>query len=75
MACVLGTQQQRLWCARAAQVITEESSFGRLAALRSLRFRSVFTVRSPGGVDATRECLRDNFDTFEELANSTWLPI
>ena len=58
-----------------SQVITEESSFGRLAALRSLRFRSVFTVRTPGGVDATRECSPGNFDTFEALANSTNLPV
>ena len=57
------------------QVITEESSFGRLAALRSLRFRSVFSVRSQGGMDATRECLPGNFDNFEALANSTNLPV
>ena len=64
-----------LRCTSARQVITEQSSFGRLAALRSLRFRSVFTVRSVGGKDATRECLRSNFDTFEVLANTTNLPV
>jgi hypothetical protein len=55
------------------QVITEESSFGRLAALRSLRFRSVYTMRSPEamaerGRNDSWECKRSEFDTFEEVA-------
>ncbi|KAK9919098.1 hypothetical protein WJX75_009394 [Coccomyxa subellipsoidea] len=55
------------------QVITEESSFGRLAALRSLRFRSVYTMRSPEAMaersrNDSWECKRSEFDTFEEVA-------
>ncbi|CAL8469091.1 g8632 [Coccomyxa elongata] len=64
------------------QVITERSSFGRLAALRSLRFRSVFTVRSAealaerGRNISTWECSRANFDGFEDVAvRHNWVKI
>lgn len=60
----------RIWV---LQVITEESMFGRLAALRSLRIRSVFTMRSPEamaerGRKTSLECMRENCDNLEEFA-------
>lgn len=67
--------------AAAGQIITEESSFGRLAALRSLRFRSVFTMRSPEATaersrNASWECMRENFDSFQEVAvNHPWVKV
>ena len=64
------------------QVITEESSYGRLAALRSLRFRSVYTMRSAeamaerGRNVSAWECTRENYDDFEEVAvNQPWVKI
>ncbi|EIE18113.1 hypothetical protein COCSUDRAFT_60600 [Coccomyxa subellipsoidea C-169] len=63
------------------QVITEESTFGRLAALRSLRFRSVYTIRgaeamAARGRNASWECVRSEFDNFEEVAvNHPWVKV
>ena len=64
------------------QVISERSSFGRLAALRSLRFRSVFTVRSAASLAergrniSAWECTRDQFDSFEDVAvRNSWVKI
>lgn len=58
------------------QVISERSTFGRLAALRSLRFRSVYTVREIAGQPQPLECKRSDFDDFEDVAvKQTWVKI
>ncbi|BDA45840.1 hypothetical protein COCOBI_07-6270 [Coccomyxa sp. Obi] len=64
------------------QIITEESSYGRLAALRSLRFRSVYTMRSAeafaerGRNVSAWECTRQNYDDFQEIAvRHPWVKI
>ena len=45
------------------QIITQSSSFGRLGALRSLKWHSIFTVR-----EATLTCDSKHWDTFEEFS-------
>lgn len=51
------------------------SSYGKMAALASLRSRSIFVVKTLFKVEGKPHgCLRTNFDSFEYLANA-WVKI
>ncbi|BDA46557.1 hypothetical protein COCOBI_09-0090 [Coccomyxa sp. Obi] len=53
------------------QVITDSSSYGKMAALASLRSRSIFVVKTLFKVDGKPHgCFRSNYDSFEYLANA-----
>ena len=58
-----------------SQVITDASSYGKLAALASLRSRSIFVVKTMFKVDGKPDdCVRSNYDSFEYLAR-TWVKV